>query len=48
MLKLGRYFEEALDDPQITAEELRSFTEDHLGHFQADSASRPCPETFQH
>ena len=37
MLKIGRYFENAFDDPQISAEELRSFTEDHLGKLKGNS-----------
>lgn len=38
MLKIGRYFENAFNDPQISAEELRSFTEDHIGKLRADAS----------
>ena len=39
MMKLSRLFENLFDEPQISAEELRSFAEDHLGKLRAQGSS---------
>ena len=39
MMKLSRLFENPFDDSEISAEELRSFAEDHLGKLRAQGSS---------
>jgi hypothetical protein len=36
MFKLRRYFENAFDKPEISSEELRSFSEDHIGKLKTE------------
>lgn len=46
MIKISRYFENPFDDPAISAEELRIFSEDHLGKLNAQNASGPLAGTL--
>ena len=38
MMRISRYFEIGFDDAEISGEELRSFTEDHIGKVRADGS----------
>jgi flagellin-like hook-associated protein FlgL len=41
MIKLSRYFDNPFDDPEISGEEFRIFSEDHLGKLRAHDAAGP-------
>ena len=46
MIKISRYFENPFDDPEISAEEIRIFAEDHLGKITSQNNSGPLAGTL--